>query len=81
MKRSEMVREIEDALTLSLDLVNPENINKTDSAEYILKWIEEAGMLPPEKKATPEDFVNIGFDQDFLDAHDFTVNKWEPEDD
>ena len=39
----------------------------------------EIGMLPPETKATPEDFSNLTFDQDFLDKHDFSVNRWDEE--
>jgi hypothetical protein len=49
------------------------------AAEELLCRIEEAGMLPPETKATPEDFANTGFTQEFLDEHDFTVNKWDEE--
>jgi hypothetical protein len=44
-----------------------------------LSKIEEAGMLPPETKATPEDFTNIAFTQEFLDDHDFKVNRWDEE--
>lgn len=36
-------------------------------------------MLPPETKATPEDFSNLDLRQDFLDEHDFTVNRWDEE--
>lgn len=50
-------------------------------AEQIIQEIEQAGMLPPETKALPQDFVNLGFTQEFLDEHNFKVNKWEPEDD
>lgn len=50
-----------------------------DMLNSVLIAIEKAGMLPPEIKATPEDFPNTGFTQEFLDEHDFTVNKWDEE--
>lgn len=49
-------------------------------AEQIIQEIEQAGMLPPETKALPQDFGNLGFTQEFLDEHNFKINKWEPED-
>ena len=49
-------------------------------AEQIIQEIEQAGMLPPLTKAKPFDFTNTGFTQEFLDEHEFKVNRWEPED-
>ncbi len=76
MKRSEALKHIFEILELAYS--HPEGNAKL--AADILGRVEEIGMMPPETKATPEDFSNLGFAQDFLDKHDFTVNKWEPED-
>lgn len=75
MKRSEAIELLRDILDEAsghlAEEVNP---------EWLLNRIEEKlGMLPPETKATPEDFTNTGFTQEFLDEHDFTVNRWEEE--
>lgn len=80
MKRSEMLSKIASVII---------NYNEVDSvikrekalemAETILQVQQEVGMLPPETKATPEDFTHIDLRQDFLDKHDFTVNKWDEE--
>lgn len=51
------------------------------AAKEIIVLIEKLGMLPPETKALPQDFDNLGFTQDFLDEHEFKVNRWEPEND
>lgn len=51
-----------------------------DYANKILRDLEEEGMLPPETKATKKDFTNLGFDEKFLDEHDFKVNRWDDED-
>lgn len=48
-------------------------------AKRILKRLEDIGMLPPETKAYPSDFTNLGLTQEFLDKHDFKVNKWDEE--
>ena len=48
-------------------------------ASDILYSIEYFGMLPPLRKSTLDDFTNSGFDQDFLDEHDFKTNGWEKE--
>lgn len=45
----------------------------------VLTQLEELGMAPPHRKAKPEDFANDGFDQEFLDDHDFKVSDWESE--
>lgn len=50
-----------------------------EQVEVMLNIFEKLGMLPPERKATLEDFTNTGFTKDFLDEHEFTVNKWEEE--
>lgn len=50
-----------------------------EQVEVMLDIFEKLGMLPPETKATPEDFINTGFTQEFLNEHEFTVNKWDKE--
>jgi hypothetical protein len=76
MKRSEALKQIFEILELTYS--HPEGNAKL--AADILSKVEELGMLPPTTKATLKDFTNTGFTQEFLDEHDFTVNKWEPED-
>lgn len=79
MKRREMSFIIKDYLDL-IGTTNVDNISTEDMAEYILGGCcETFGMLPPPRKATVDDYANLGFDQQFLDEHDFTVNKWEQE--
>ena len=73
MKRSTMVKK-----ALNHDL-NTVCVN-SEQVERMLEVFEKLGMLPPETKATSSDFSNTGFTQEFLDEHNFTVNKWEPED-
>ena len=80
MKRSEAIRNIVNVLRLTGNHYCDDGRDEQD-AERILKRIELIGMLPPETKATPSDFSNTGFTQEFLDEHNFTVSKWEPEDD
>lgn len=48
-----------------------------DQVLNAIEVFEKLGMLPPERKATVEDFANTGFTEDFLFDHDFTVNKWD----
>lgn len=50
-----------------------------EQVEVALDIFENLGMLPPETQATPEDFTDTEFTQEFLDEHDFTVHKWEKE--
>lgn len=76
MKRSEMLDRIE----FLIDDLYWQRRSENDIAEDILTSIEAAGMLPPLRKSTPDDFVNIGFTQDFLEEHDFKTNGWEDED-
>ncbi len=78
MKRSDLISKLENYFK---DSLYDSGMGKENwiLAEEVLDLIENVGMLPPETKATPEDFVNIGFDQEFLDDHDFTVNRWEEE--
>jgi len=48
--------------------------------DQVLNAIEvftELGMLPPETKATIEDFSNTCFTEDFLNEHDFKINRWD----
>jgi hypothetical protein len=51
-----------------------------EQVERMLEVFEKLGMLPPETKATPSDLSNTGFTQEFLYEHNFTVSKWESED-
>ena len=89
MKRSEAILSLSEKLQKSQNLLDEYKNGSIDlkclcdnlairAVDYCVDKIE---MLPPETKATPEDFSNLGFTQDFLDEHDFSVNKWEPEDD
>lgn len=50
-----------------------------EQVEVALDIFEKLGMLPPETKAVPSDFSNIDFTQEFLDEHDFKVNRWDKE--
>ena len=76
MKRSEMELYIEQII------IEHHGYKDTNCvlANNILKAVEEAGMLPPETKATVGDFKGQFFDQKFIDDHDLKLNKWEPED-
>lgn len=73
MKRSTMIKK-----ALNHDL-NTVCVNE-EQVERMLEVFEKLGMLPPETKATPSDFSNTGFTQEFLDEHNFTISKWESED-
>jgi hypothetical protein len=73
MKRSEFVTEVLN------DFSNTVFTTK-EQVEVALELFEKLGMLPPETKATPSDFSNTGFTQEFLDEHNFSVSKWESED-
>ena len=79
MKRSEAILNIINVLRLTGNHYCDDCRDGQD-AERILKRLEAIGMLPPETKATSSDFSNTGFTQEFLDEHNFTVSKWEPED-
>lgn len=83
MKRSEMLKAIVHYVkyTSHLDMSVHGDSNYEQLAKELLQLIENKGMLPPETKATPEDFSNLDLRQDFLDKHDFTVNRWDAEDD
>lgn len=85
MKRSEMLDHIKEDLLEKLKHRWLER-GETDkwaefTANQLLDMIEGFDMLPPLTKALPQDFVNLGFTQEFLDEHEFKVNRWEPEDD
>jgi hypothetical protein len=72
MKRSKFIKKALNH-TSNTVCVNEEQV------EVMLNIFEKLGVLPPETKATPEDFTHIDFTQEFLDNHDFTVNRWEEE--
>ena len=77
MKRSEMIN-----LISNYFYENGVDAEKSmDEADTLLTAIELRGMVPPLRKSTPDDFVNIGFTQDFLEEHDFKTNGWEDEED
>jgi hypothetical protein len=87
MKRSEMLEKMVFSMELHagndpawLDQMPGMKAGALDYADKILRDLEEAGMLPPETKATPSDLSNTGFTQEFLDEHNFTISKWESED-
>ena len=76
MKRSDMVRIIEDSIDDSIDY-DPE-FGQTISAGGILRAIEEAGMLPPNKEGDIVKFkANNGLSgiNAMINSH-----RWEPED-
>jgi hypothetical protein len=86
MKRSEMLEKMVFSMELHagndpawLDYQPGMKAGALDYADKILRDLEEAGMLPPETTATPEDFSNLDLQQDFLDNHNFTVNRWDKE--
>ena len=64
-----MVEEADSEFILTLEQI----------ADRMLSACEEAGMLPPLRKAKPSDYANIGFDQKFLDDHEFEVYGWDDE--
>jgi hypothetical protein len=72
MKRSKFIEK-------ALNHVNNTVCVNEEQVEVMLSIFEKLGMLPPETKACPEDFSNLGFTQDFLDEHSFTVNRWDKE--
>lgn len=72
MKRSKMIKK---ALKHKLNTIC---VNEAQVGR-MLEVFEKLGMLPPETKATLEDFTNTGFTQEFLDEHGFTVNRWDEE--
>lgn len=72
MKRSEFINQV-------LNDISNTVFTTKDQVEVALNIFEKLGMLPPETQATPEDFTNTGFTQEFIDSHDFKVNKWEKE--
>lgn len=78
MKRKEAITHIINVLRLTGNHYCDNGRDEQD-AERILQRLEQIGMLPPERKATVSDFSNLGFTQQFLDEHDFTVNGWEKE--
>jgi hypothetical protein len=81
MKRSELVTRIEEYLlhTEHLDIPCSLGSDFKAAAEELVVLIEKAGMIPPKTKALLSDFYS-GFSQEFLDEHQFTVNRWETED-
>ena len=76
MKRSEAVEEIRKILAM-----NGKDDGEGELEEAILNHLENLGMRPPLTMAKPFDFTNTGFTEEFLDEHEFKVNRWEPEDD
>jgi hypothetical protein len=78
MKRSDMVISL--AISLMTRLPEWEKQERLKFADELLSDLEIEGMLPPFRKATVKDYANLGFDQEFLDEHEFTVNRWDDED-
>lgn len=75
MKRSEALEEVRKILAM-----NGKDNGYGELEEAILHHLESLGMRPPLTKAKPFDFTNTGFTQEFLDEHEFKVNRWESED-
>jgi hypothetical protein len=73
MKRSTMIKK-------ALNHTSNTGCLNEEQVERMLEVFEKLGMLPPETKATPSDLSNTGFTQEFLDEHNFSVSKWESED-
>lgn len=72
MKKSQFIEEV-------LNSTSNTVFTTKEQIEVTLEIFEKLGMLPPETKATPSDFTNLGFTQEFLDDHNFKVNKWDDE--
>lgn len=72
MKKSQFIEEV-------LNSTSNTVFTTKEQIKVALEIFEKLGMLPPETKATPSDFTNLGFTQEFLDNHDFKVNKWDNE--
>ena len=78
MKRSEMVTTL--AIEMMSRLPEWEKQERINFASELLQACEIEGMLPPKRIANPGDIIGSGFTQGFLDVHEISVNKWEPED-
>jgi hypothetical protein len=72
MKRSEFINAV-------LNSWDNTVFTTKEQIEAALDMFEKLGMIPPETKALPSDFTNIDFTQEFLDEHDFFVNRWDNE--
>lgn len=71
MKRSEMIKLIQDAVYEKFQI----KVRKKD-VDPILTKIEQAGMLPPKiVKCTNDDWLETGI------MYSEVVNEWEPEND
>ena len=72
MKRSKFIKKV-------LNSWDNTVFTTEEQVESALNLFEKLGMLPPETKATTEDFTNIDFTQEFLDEHEFYINRWDKE--
>lgn len=74
MKRSDMVQLMEKHWSGCQSF-------KSDKSmfSYILHRMEEAGMLPPYTRTLVEDMKPFDYTQEFLDEHEFTIQKWDKE--
>lgn len=75
MKRSEAVEEIRKILAM-----NGKDNGEGELEEVLLHTMEVLGMLPPRRKALSWSEIGIP-DDDQTEKPNFTVYKWEPEDD
>ena len=72
MKRSQFIKEVLNSWKNTV-------FTTEEQVESALELFEKLGMLPPETKATPEDFAHMNYNQEFLDEHIFYVNRWDKE--
>lgn len=73
MRRSDFINKVLDS--------NSNTVFTTkEQVDVVLSIFEKLGMLPPETQAIPDDFSYIDFTQEFLDEHEFKVNRWDKED-
>ena len=72
MKRSKFIKKV-------LNSWDNTVFTTEEQVESALNLFEKLGMLPPETKATPEDFIDIDFTQEFLNEHEFYINRWDKE--
>lgn len=72
MKRSKFIVEVLNSFSNTV-------FTTKEQVEVALQLFEKLGMLPPETRAVPSDFSNTNFTQEFLDEHEFRVNRWDAE--
>ena len=75
MKRSEMIEHLTQIIRINAGRSRDDVV-----ADFILKFIEEKGMLPPKAKVQPNrDHPGMTTNPDYYGFWEY-VNEWEPED-